>query len=77
MARLAALVPPRRMHLTRYRGVFAPHSRLRAAGAEQRATPRHEAMSWAHLDRIAGTPEREVESMPLGARAPPSQWALL
>ena len=31
MARLAALVPPPRMHLTRYHGVFAPHSRLRAA----------------------------------------------
>jgi hypothetical protein len=31
MARLAALVPPPRMHLTRYRGVFAPHSKLRAA----------------------------------------------
>jgi len=28
MARLAALVPPPRMHLTRYHGVFAPHSRL-------------------------------------------------
>lgn len=31
LARLAALVPPPRMHLTRYHGVFAPHSRLRAA----------------------------------------------
>jgi len=31
MARLAALVPPPRMHLTRYHGVFAPQSRLRAA----------------------------------------------
>jgi len=30
MARLAALVPPPRMHLTRYHGLFAPHSRLRA-----------------------------------------------
>jgi hypothetical protein len=26
MARLAALVPTPRMHLTRYHGVFAPHS---------------------------------------------------
>jgi hypothetical protein len=25
MARLAALVPPPRMHLTRFHGVFAPH----------------------------------------------------
>jgi hypothetical protein len=31
MARLAALVPPPPIHLTRYHGVFAPHSRLRAA----------------------------------------------
>ncbi len=30
MARLDALIPPPRMHLTRYHGVFAPHSRLRA-----------------------------------------------
>ncbi|WP_418888732.1 transposase [Methanothrix soehngenii] len=51
MARLCALVPPPRMHLTRYHGVFAPHSRLRArrsrrlgAGREGRArsrAPRH------------------------------------
>jgi hypothetical protein len=30
MARLAALVPPPRMHLTRYHGLFAPHSRPQA-----------------------------------------------
>jgi hypothetical protein len=62
MARLAALTPPPRMHLTRYHGVFAPHSKLRAAitpagrgkggestkeGAQPSATPRHVAMSWA------------------------------
>jgi hypothetical protein len=63
MARLAALIPPPRMHLTRYHGVFAPHSRLRArvtlakrgVGAgksaepevQQPATPRHVAMNWA------------------------------
>jgi hypothetical protein len=41
MARLAALVPPPRMHLTRYHGVFAPHSKLRAAA---------EACVW-HRDR--------------------------
>lgn len=63
MARLAALVPPPRMHLTRYPGVFAPHSKLRAAvtpagrgkgrksqaeeGVDKPATPRHVAMNWA------------------------------
>lgn len=31
MARLAALVPPPPTHLTRCHGVFAPHSKLRAA----------------------------------------------
>jgi hypothetical protein len=36
MARLAALVPPPRMHLTRFHGVVAPHSKLRAA-----VTPAH------------------------------------
>jgi Putative transposase len=59
LARLAALVPPPRVHLTRYRGVFAPHAALRAAitpagrgrGSRQRdaaegARPRHVAMSW-------------------------------
>jgi len=30
-ARLAALVPSPRMHLTRYHGVLVPHRRLRAA----------------------------------------------
>ena len=36
MTRLAALVPPPRMHLTRFHGVFAPHSKLGAA-----VTPAH------------------------------------
>ncbi len=63
MARLAALVPPPRMHLTRFHGVFAPHSKLRAAvtpsgrgkghkaqveeGAVKPPAPPHVAMSWA------------------------------
>jgi hypothetical protein len=70
MARLAALVPPPRMHLTRFHGVFAPHSKLRAAvtpahrGVGSKAvpadpdkpiTPRHVAMSWARrLKRVFG-----------------------
>jgi hypothetical protein len=45
IARLAALVPPPRVHLTRFHGVFAAHAALRAAitpagrgvGAEKRA----------------------------------------
>jgi len=38
MARLAALVPRSRMHLTRYHGVFAPHSKLRAAVTPSQAS---------------------------------------
>lgn len=64
MARLAALVPKPRVHLTRYHGVFAPHSALRAEvtpagrgkriGATERSpAERHRAMSWAQrLKRV-------------------------
>jgi hypothetical protein len=67
LARLAALVPPPRVHLTRYHGVFAPPAALRAAitpagrgqrahrhaSAVEQATPRHLAMSWAQrLKRV-------------------------
>ena len=39
IARLGALVPPPRRHLTRYHGVFAPQSKLRAAATPaQRGT---------------------------------------
>jgi Putative transposase len=70
MARLAALVPPPRMHLTRFHGVFAPHSKLRAAvtpahrgvggkadpaNSDQPITSRHVAMTWAQrLKRVFG-----------------------
>ena len=68
MARLAALVPKPRMHLTRYHGVFAPHSQHRAAvtppaseaDPTKVSTPRHVAMSWARrLKRVFGV---EIES---------------
>lgn len=68
LARLAALVPPPRIHLTRYHGVFAPHAALRAAitpagrgqGARDRSADgerpplaKHVAMSWAQrLKRV-------------------------
>jgi hypothetical protein len=67
IARLAALVPPPRVHLTRFHGVFAAHAALRAAitpagrgtGAQQRAaaaqrpTPVHIRMNWARrLKRV-------------------------
>ena len=65
IARLAALVPAPRVHLTRYHGVFAPHSRWRAAitpagrGSGRPDTDtrtpaeRHRAMSWAQrLKRV-------------------------
>lgn len=64
IARLAALVPRPRVHLTRYHGVFAPHSALRAqvtpAGrgknngvSERSPAERHRVMSWAQrLKRV-------------------------
>jgi ribosomal protein S27E len=68
IARLAALVPPPRVHLTRFHGVFAAHAALRAsitpagrgAGREQRAAPQSPAprairMNWARrLKRVFG-----------------------
>ena len=62
IARLAALVPQRRVNLTRYHGVFAPNSRLRPRVTparrnprdnDQTDTPRHAAMTWAQrLKRV-------------------------
>jgi hypothetical protein len=61
---MAALVPKPRVHLTRYHGVFAPHSALRAqvtpAGrgkktgvSERSPAERHQAMTWAQrLKRV-------------------------
>ena len=50
MARLAVLVPPPRMHLTRYYGVFAPHSRLRArVPPAKRGASTSAALQW-HCD---------------------------
>ena len=69
IARLAALVPPPRVHLTRFHGVFAAHAALRAAitpagrgvGARsgsatvERPTPKAIAMTWARrLKRVFG-----------------------
>ena len=67
IARLAALVPPPRVHLTRYHGVFAANAALRAAitpagrGAKassrtpERAMPKHVALNWARrLKRVFG-----------------------
>ena len=69
IARLAALVPPPRVHLTRFHGVFAAHAALRAAitpagrgkGAQRRAAapepprPKDIRMNWARrLKRVFG-----------------------
>jgi hypothetical protein len=69
IARLAALVPPPRVHLTRFHGVFAAHAALRAAitpggrgaGAARRAAslerpaPQAVRMTWARrLKRVFG-----------------------
>lgn len=65
IARLAALVPKPRAHLTRYHGVFAPHSGLREqvvprrnaeagqTSSERIEVVRHRAMTWAkRLKRV-------------------------
>jgi hypothetical protein len=64
IARLAALVPPPRVHLTRYHGVFAAHAALRAAitpvgrgskARSERPMPKHVALNWARrLKRVFG-----------------------
>lgn len=69
IARLAALVPPPRVHLTRFHGVFAAHAALRAAitpagrgpGAQRRVatpeqpTPKDIRLNWARrLKRVFG-----------------------
>jgi hypothetical protein len=73
LARLAALVPPPRVHVTRYHGVFAPHHALRAAitpagrgrgarhsDAAERAVPKHLAMSW--MQRLKRVFAIEIET---------------
>lgn len=64
IARLAALVPKPRVHLTRFHGVFAPNSKLRSQvtlsgrgkrppQAPQTPAERHQAMTWAQrLKRV-------------------------
>jgi Putative transposase len=62
MARLAALVPPPRMHLTRFHGVFALHSKLRAA-----VTPAH---------RGVGAKGREADQIDSNKSATPRHVAM-
>ena len=57
MARLAALVPRPRMHLTRYHGVLAPHSQYRGA-----VTPAH---------RGRGAPKPPVSGAEAAKPSPP------
>ena len=64
IARLAALVPKPRAHLTRYHGIFAPHSALRdrvvprpgvacAPAMDKSEAQRHRCMRWAQrLQRV-------------------------
>lgn len=55
MVRLAALVPPPRMHLARYHGVFAPQRIGPVTDSVKPPTARHMAMNWAPgLRRVFG-----------------------
>jgi Putative transposase len=62
MARLAALVPTPRMHLTRYHSVLAPHSQYRGA-----VTPAH---------RGRGAPKPSVSGAEAAKPSPPRHVAL-
>lgn len=83
VARLAALVPGPRSHLTRYHGVFAPHARWRSRIVPGKPAPlpatartpaeRHRAMTWAQ--RLARVFKIDVSRCepdgPFGARPDP------
>ncbi len=77
MARLAVLVPPPRVHLTRFHGVFAAHAALRAAitpagrgaGARKRAAhepprPKDVRMNWARRLKHGMRPHPESHRLP-------------
>ncbi len=73
MARLAALVPPPRMHLTRYHGVFAPHSRLRA-----QITPAHRGVEASKALSLWEEPPQPATPPHVAMNwAPPSQLSLI
>jgi len=69
--RLAAIVPPPRMHLTRYFGVFAPASKLRARLVK--AAPKKRRSCW----DIAQTEVQEVEPPPAPERPRRLDWSSL
>lgn len=61
LARLAALVPLPRVHLTRFHGVFAPHSRLRAGVTPAgRGSRRHREAANQTAVRDSETPSRRL-----------------
>jgi hypothetical protein len=64
MARLEALVPPARMHLTRYHGVLAPHSRLRAT-----VTPAHRGVGAESAGALSAPGNAETPTLPPALRA--------
>ncbi len=70
MARLAALVPPPRMHLTRYHGVLAPHSKLRGGDARAPGNGRIEAA----CSRIGQAADAQAPGDELGAAAEARVW---
>jgi hypothetical protein len=73
---LAALVPPPRMHLTRFHGVFAAHGRLRAA-ISPAGRPRQEEGRGRQGAERDGAPCRDELGTASAARAPPRQGRML
>nr|WP_309544279.1 transposase [Micrococcus luteus] len=71
IAKLAALVPPPRAHLTRFHGVFAPNANLRAQVTPSGAASGLRAMrrQWTQAPRRAAQPRAEAPCDELGATA--------
>jgi hypothetical protein len=73
LRRLCALIPPPRVHVTRYHGVFAPHAQSGARSRDKRARagPHIRLMrpqTWICL--------RAVRALPPRRRPPPPPWTL-
>lgn len=68
LARLCALIPPARVHLTRYHGIFAPRARRRAALTGRKSKPRT-----APADKSAPAAAAPPPSPPPPSPSPPAQ----
>ena len=80
LTRLCALIPPARVHLTRYHGIFAPHARRRAAltgHQPQPKTPPIKKPPSVPTNDLAGEPQQPSLNDPLSGPNRPVRlpWA--